>query len=135
MQFWRVLRAFFFVFGFLVLGFAQASSLDARWMPWRISWEKTDQENELVMPMVCDDAYYTGLHVVVPGTFDQDFDLEIVSEDGTCRLLSGENSPRSSHENTVLRIENTGQCEITIHQKSGAKRTGRKAQAFLSDAC
>jgi len=120
----------------LVLGFfAVSAQAKASWMPWEINWDRSDSQNELIMPMICDDAYYVGLHVIVPGILNQDFDLEIVNDDGTCRVKTQSTSVRNEQQVSVLRIENKGQCEITIHQKSGASRTGRKAEAFLTDAC
>jgi hypothetical protein len=97
---------------------------------FKIDWSKS--KNEHYITMVCDDTYYKGVEITVPGRAFADFDLTI-THDYDCSVKNMTMvKDGSGAVFTKVELNNSSSCTINIRNNN---KPGQTALIGMDDAC
>lgn len=103
----------------------------------KLDWNDKNTLNDNIA-MVCDDAFYTGFQLVVPGKAGKDFQISLETSinsgqlDPECDILKKETS-----KGTMFLFKNVrGTCEIHVHKiRTDFREKPQSGSYIVSDAC
>lgn len=116
----------------LVLATSFSAFAAAEYAQINIDW--SDRFLSEGLALICDDTFYSGVELTIPGTYKYGVENDISFKDcpASTRILSKKKVIENGVEKMKVRIKVKDSCEMDIKQEG---RDGKVFNVSISDAC